>query len=85
MILAAVLALLAGVAAAVFLATRDTAGGLSGVRANNVGIIDPKTNQIVDEIPVGIRPRPITVGGGTVWVGNLDERTQNAPSENPRE
>jgi YVTN family beta-propeller protein len=74
-ILASVLAVLAAVAAALFLATRNTTGGLSGVRPNNVGIIDPKTNQIADEVPVGIRPGPIAVGGGTVWVGNLDERT----------
>jgi YVTN family beta-propeller protein len=48
---------------------------LSGVHPNHVGIIDPKTNKIVDEIQVGIRPGPVAVGGGAVWVGNLDERT----------
>ena len=74
-IVAASLVLLAVVAAALFLATRDTKGGLSGVHPNHVGIIDPKTNKIVDEIQVGIRPGPVAVGGGAVWVGNLDERT----------
>jgi YVTN family beta-propeller protein len=48
---------------------------LSGVRPNHVGVIDPKTNEIVDEIQTGIRPGPVAVGGGVVWVGNLDERT----------
>jgi YVTN family beta-propeller protein len=67
--------LLAVLAAALFVATRDTKSGLSGVRPNHVGIIDPKTNEIVDEVQVGIRPGPIAVGGGAVWVGNLDERT----------
>ena len=74
-VLVAVLALLAAVAAAVILATRGTTTGLSGVRPNHVGLIDPKTNEIVDEVPVGIRPGPLAVGGGAVWVGNLDERT----------
>jgi YVTN family beta-propeller protein len=74
-IIASALAVLAAVAAALFFGTRSTTGGLSGVRPNNVGIIEPKTNEIADEIPVGLRPGPIAVGGGRVWVGNLDERT----------
>jgi len=71
----AALVLLALIATALFVATRDSTGGLSGVGPNHVGIIDPKTNEIVDEIQVGIRPGPVAVGGGSVWVGNLDERT----------
>jgi YVTN family beta-propeller protein len=72
---AAGLVLLAAVAAAVFLATRDSGGGLSGVRPNHVGVIDPETNDIVDEIPVGIRPGAIAGGRGAVWVANLDDQT----------
>ena len=26
-------------------------------------------------VPVGIRPGPVTAGGGAVWVGSLDEGT----------
>jgi YVTN family beta-propeller protein len=74
-IVAAILVPLALIAAAVVVATRDTKSGLSGVRPNHVGIIDPNTNEIADEIQVGIRPGPVAVGGGAVWVGNLDERT----------
>jgi YVTN family beta-propeller protein len=74
-LVAAGLVALALIAAAVFLATRGTKGGLSGVQPNHVGIIDPKTNDIVDEIQVGLRPGPVAVGGGAVWIGNLDERT----------
>jgi class 3 adenylate cyclase len=74
-IVAAALFAFALIAAAVLLATRDTKGGLSVVRPNHVGIIDPKTNDIVDEIQVGLRPGPVAVGGGMVWIGNLDERT----------
>jgi YVTN family beta-propeller protein len=69
------LAVLALVAVGVLLATRDTSAGLSGVRPNHVGIIDPKTNEIVEEIQVGLRPGPVAVGGGAVWIGNLEERT----------
>jgi YVTN family beta-propeller protein len=75
MIVAAGLVALALIAAAVFLATRETGGGLAGVRPNHVGIIDAKTNEIVDEIQVGLRPGPVAVGGGAAWIGNLDERT----------
>jgi YVTN family beta-propeller protein len=74
-IVVAGLALLAVIAALVLLTTRDTKGGLSGVHPNHVGIIDPETNEIVDEIQVGIRPGPVAFGDGAVWIGNLDERT----------
>jgi YVTN family beta-propeller protein len=74
-IMAAGLVVLALITAGVLLVTRQTKGGLSGIRPNHVGIIDPKTNEIVDEIQVGLRPGPVAVGGGAVWIGNLDERT----------
>jgi YVTN family beta-propeller protein len=72
---AAALALVALLAAAVFLATRDSAGGLSAVDPDNVGVIDPKSNEIVAEIPVGTRPGPVAPGGSFLWVGNLDQGT----------
>jgi YVTN family beta-propeller protein len=74
-VMAAGLAVLALLAAGVWLATRETKGGLSSVLPNHVGVIDPKTNEIVDEIQVGLRPGPVAVDGGAVWIGNLDERT----------
>ena len=74
-VIVAALALLAAAAAAAILLTRGTTNGLSAVQPNHVGLIDPKTNEIVREISVGIRPGPLAVGGGAVWVGNLDERT----------
>jgi YVTN family beta-propeller protein len=49
-------------------------GGLDLVRPNHVGLIDPGTNEIVAEIPVGIRPGPVAAGDGSVWVGNLQDR-----------
>jgi YVTN family beta-propeller protein len=74
-LIAVALLLLGLAAAALFAATRDTTGGLSGVQPNHVGIIDPKTNEIVDEVQVGLRPGPVAVADGAVWLGNLDERT----------
>jgi YVTN family beta-propeller protein len=35
-------------------------------------VIDPESNEIVDEVQVGQRPGPLAFGGGKVWVGNLD-------------
>ena len=73
-VIAAALALVAVVAAAAFLASRNSTVGLGGVRANHVGLIDPATNNVFAEVPVGIRPGPIAVGAGSAWVGNLQDR-----------
>jgi YVTN family beta-propeller protein len=73
--LAAAALALAAVIVAVVLGTRSSTGGLASVDVNNVGIIDPATNHIVDEVQVGRRPKPIDVGAGSVWVGNLDDKT----------
>jgi len=74
-VLGVALVVAALVAAAVLLSGRDSgSGGLSVVQPNHVGVIDPGTNEIVDEIQVGLRPGPVAFGGGSVWVGNLDSR-----------
>jgi YVTN family beta-propeller protein len=70
---AAALVLAALVSAIAFLTTRGS-DGPSEIRPNHVGVIDPETNEIVAEIPVGIRPGPVAAGGGSVWVGNLQDR-----------
>lgn len=72
---AGVLALVSVLVVAAVVMTRDSGGGLSGIRANHVGLIDPGTNEIVTEVPVGIRPGPVAAREGSVWVGNLDDRT----------
>jgi YVTN family beta-propeller protein len=74
-LVAAALALVAALAVAAALATRDSPGGLPGISANAVGVIDPATNRIVAEVPVGIRPGPVAAGDGSVWIGNLQDRT----------
>ena len=40
------------------------------VEPNWVAVIDPKTNDVVDAVPAGTEPGPITFGRGAVWVGN---------------
>jgi YVTN family beta-propeller protein len=70
----AVLAILVVVPVVALLA-RGGGGGLSRVDPNNVGVIDADTNEIVAQVPVGIRPGPVAAGRGAVWVGNLDDRT----------
>ena len=75
--------LLAGLAGAAFtlvllfaVALGNSGGsGLSTVQGNSVAVIDPATNRIVSEIPVGARPGDVSFGSDAVWVANLDDRT----------
>ena len=73
--LAAAALVLAVGAVAGFLVTRDSVGGLGAVPPNHVGVIDPETGAIVVAIPVGLRPGPLAAGNGSVWVGNLQDRS----------
>jgi YVTN family beta-propeller protein len=52
---------------------RDSEASVA-VRPNSVAVVDPANGRVVDDIPVGTRPGPITFGAGSVWVGNLDDR-----------
>ena len=76
-VLAAVSAL--GIAAVLALALSSVFGsgssGLSTISPNAVGVIDPDSNKLVAEVPVGIRPGPLAVGDGSVWVVNVDDET----------
>jgi YVTN family beta-propeller protein len=45
------------------------------VPPNSAAVIDPRTNRVVAAVPVGIRPGPVISGGGSIWVGNIDDRT----------
>ena len=65
----------AAVLVAILLLRGGSGGGLGAVQANHVGVIDPRTNRIVDEVPVGIQPGPVAGGAGSVWVGNAQDRT----------
>ena len=66
------LALAAVAAAALLLRGEETP---ITVEPNWVGIIDPKSNDVVDQVPAGIRPGPIAAGGGSVYAANLDGKS----------
>ncbi|MGH3116447.1 MAG: BTAD domain-containing putative transcriptional regulator [Gaiellales bacterium] len=66
------------IAAAVVAAVRESSGRSSvpvQLTGESVAVIDPGTNTIVGEIPVGGRPAGLAVGEGSVWVGNRDDNT----------
>ena len=64
-------ALIAGVTA---LALRDDAASVVAP-PNSLAVVDPDTRRVVAAIPVGTRPGPVAFGAGSVWVGNLNDRT----------
>ncbi len=64
------------VVALAFILFSDSGGGsLSSVAPNSVGVVDPESNKLVAEIPVGIDPESVTVGEGAVWVANVVDET----------
>jgi YVTN family beta-propeller protein len=48
---------------------------LHSVSLNAVGVIDPRTNDVVAQVPVGVNPSGIAVEGGRVWVANEADGT----------
>jgi len=67
--------LAAAIAIPVFALGQGSGGGGTTVAPNSLAIIDAESNRVTGSVPVGIRPRPVAVGAGAVWVGNLDDRT----------
>lgn len=65
-------ALIAGATAALVLRDEPTP---VAVMPDSVAVIDPETDRVVDAVTVGTRPGPVAFGVGSVWVGNLDDRT----------
>jgi len=72
-------ALIGVLAAAVAIPIFAFGAGGSGrgqlVSANAVAIIDPASNRVADQAPVGANPQAIAFGSGGLWVANLDDRT----------
>jgi streptogramin lyase len=65
----ALLVVVAGAAAVAALATRGSSG-LTAVAPTSLGVIDPASNRIVDEIPLGFKSRLIAAGKDYVWVAD---------------
>jgi len=68
-IAAAAATVLVGVAGTAAFLLRGEAAAMT-VEPNWVAVIDPRTNEVVDAVPAGTEPGPITSGGGAIWVGN---------------
>jgi YVTN family beta-propeller protein len=62
-------------AAVLAVATRESEPAPVVVAPNFVAVIDGEENRVVESVQVGIRPGPIAIGEGAVWVGNLDDDT----------
>lgn len=45
------------------------------VAPNSVAVIDPAGDRVELVVPVGIRPGAVAVGGGSIWVANVEDRT----------
>jgi len=65
----------AAAALVAFVLLRDSGGGLSAISPNSVGVVDPASNELVAEIPVGIDPESVAVGAGAIWVANVEDET----------
>lgn len=70
-------AVVAAVAAAVAIPVFALGGSGSGasVAPNSVAVIDPKTNRVVEDVPVGARPVAITFGSHALWVANASDKS----------
>jgi len=68
-------ALAFALALAAALLLRGSDGGLTSIQPNHLGLIDPGKNRILAEVPVGIGPGPVAAGAGSLWVGNVQDRT----------
>jgi DNA-binding SARP family transcriptional activator/streptogramin lyase len=80
---AVVLVLAAAIAGTLAVITGGS--GRSSIGPTSLGVIDPRTNKLVDEIPLGFKSSLIAAGEGHVWVADpggstlveIDPRTHN--------
>jgi YVTN family beta-propeller protein len=76
LIAAGAAALLAGaIAAGVIELTWAGARALEQVAPNSVGVVDPESNRIVAQIPVGASPTRLALTGDSAWVVNTEDDT----------
>ena len=73
--IALVLAALLVAAVSVALLTKGADSKAVAVAGNSVAAIDPDTNKVVADVPVGGTPTAIAAGEGAVWVLNADDQT----------
>ena len=61
-------------AAAVF-AWSDRSVPAATITGNEVAIVDPGTNRVVDQVGVGVAPGVLSVGNGSLWVANTIDQS----------
>jgi len=66
---------LGAVALAAALAFVLTRGSSITVAANSLAAIDPRSNRVVADVPVGQQPGRVEVGNGGAWVLNINDHT----------
>ena len=72
----AAFALVGGVTAALLVIAHATGGSpAAAVPANSVAVLDGADGHLVADVPVGVRPGPMTAAAGSVWVANLDDNS----------
>jgi YVTN family beta-propeller protein len=64
----------AAVAIPIFALGEGGSGGIA-VDGNAVAVVDPHSNRVTAQIPVGARPDAISYGAGALWVANVDDQT----------
>jgi peptide/nickel transport system substrate-binding protein len=68
-------ALAIGAVAAAAILTTTGGNERMEVGANSVAIVDPDDGKVIAQVPVGVRPADLVVGGGSAWVANLADNT----------
>jgi YVTN family beta-propeller protein len=61
--------------AVIELVGNDKATSIASLAADSVGVIDPDTNKIVAQIPVGSTPTRIAFGNDGIWVVSKQDKT----------
>ena len=74
LVAAVALVLVAAIAAGVVLLT-GASSGLRSIGPTSVGVIDPQSGKLVDEVPIGFRAALIAAGEGFIWIVNRDGGT----------
>jgi len=67
--------LLLAAAAAALVVTRHGSAQTVDFSPNSLAAIDPSTNRVLGDTPVGNSPTTITAGAGSIWVLNSNEQT----------
>jgi DNA-binding SARP family transcriptional activator/DNA-binding beta-propeller fold protein YncE len=66
--------LLAGALAGIIIAVTGGSDAVV-VEANSVAVVNPKTGEVVADVPIGGHPVAVAVGAGAAWVVNADQQT----------